>query len=51
MEFLTSSSLIFALVFNDLIIMHGLFRCSLEASDMEFQELLYAIRNLIITVR
>ena len=46
-EFLAYSSLTFAFVFNDAVT----FCYSLEASDMEFQELPYAIRTVIITVR
>ena len=51
MEFLTSSFLIFAFVFNDVMIMHGVFLCFVEALNMEFEELSYAIRTFIITVK
>ena len=36
MEFLAFSFLIFASIFNDFMILHALFCCSLEALNMEF---------------
>ena len=50
-EFSASSFSIFALVFNDLMIMRGLLRCSFGSLKYGISELQDAIRIFIITVR